>query len=125
MLILKSRELFFIKTLVRVAILSQNLHQFACHNDSTKPLTRLAFQLQPIMLPHLLGVSVFFVSGFSYLLGNSVLTWVLVPRFHNVWVAYARIVITLVNLISCIPSILGFACSNALPAFTSSYADSP
>ncbi|XP_040073999.1 DNA damage-regulated autophagy modulator protein 1 [Ixodes scapularis] len=90
--------------------------------NATGHLRRDGTWLQPIMLPHLLGASVFFVSGFSYLLGNSVLTWVLLPRFHNVWVAYARIVITLVNLISCILSILGFASSNALPVFPSSYA---
>ncbi|CAN8026909.1 unnamed protein product, partial [Ixodes persulcatus] len=76
--------------------------------NATGHLRRDGTWLQPIMLPHLLGVSVFFVSGFSYLLGNSVLTWVLVPRFHNVWVAYARIVITLVNLISCIPTVVKY-----------------
>ncbi|CAN7984436.1 unnamed protein product, partial [Ixodes hexagonus] len=74
--------------------------------NPTGHLRRDGTWLKPVMLPHLLGASMLFVSGFCYLLGNSLLTWVLLPRFRNARVAHARIAITVFDLISCIISIL-------------------
>ncbi|XP_077520412.1 uncharacterized protein LOC144130356 [Amblyomma americanum] len=69
--------------------------------NPTGHLRRDGTWLSPIFYPHVLGASVLFVSGLSYMLVNSLLTLCLVDQYHNHAVFKTRAAIFFFDLLSC------------------------
>ncbi|XP_065291970.1 uncharacterized protein [Dermacentor albipictus] len=69
--------------------------------NPTGHLRRDGTWLNPIFIPHVVGASVLFASGLSYMLVNALLTFCLVDQYRNHGVFKARVVIFAFDLVAC------------------------
>lgn len=70
--------------------------------NPTGHLRRDGTWLQPIFVTHLVGAAMTFTGGVGYLTLNTALTFLMIPEFHNVRVAYVRLALTIVDIVACI-----------------------
>lgn len=76
--------------------------------NPTGHLRRDGTWLKPIFYPHLLGASLLFASGLSYMLVNAVITLFLMDQYGNESALRVRLAIFAVDLLACITTAVKF-----------------